>query len=176
MSDENKDDDKAFTAEFKENLGELSGKLGALADRMKVQLHLGSMEAKKAFEKLEPALDRIRTDMDKAAEDIEGAADEAEVKAHLGFMEARERWNHIKDYVSDVAGDVKEQGGKLKGSFDESRLKSHLASMDAEEAVKDRAEKAKKKVSEARDAVKTETKASVKAIRDTFDELLKKLD
>jgi uncharacterized protein YjbJ (UPF0337 family) len=176
MSEEKKDDDKAFSAELKESLGELSGKLGSLKDRMKVQLHLGSMEAKKAFEKLEPALERIRTEMDKAASDIEGAADEAEVTAHLGFMEARDRWNHVKEYVSDVAGDVKEQGGKLKGSFDESRLHSHLAAMDAEDKVKERTEKARKKMAEAREAVKTETRASVKSIRDTFDDLLKKLD
>jgi len=159
-------------------IDDLRQSLTSLREEVKLKLHLGSMEAKNAFEKIEPAIDKAGADLKRATESLQNAAaqnkDEAELNAHLAFMEAKERWTAISGDVARVSRDLRRDvSDSLLGKYDEAKLKTHLANMDAEDKIKERATAFTSRYSEAKDAVKKEATQSVASLKSSISELLK---
>ena len=176
MSDPKSDEsteNKNFRDDLKEGLSDLGNKVDTFTDRMKVQLNLGSKEAKRLYEdNLEPAIDRLRSEVKAASGDLDTATDTAEVKAHLAFMEVKERWGHLREHVDGVVHSMKSKG---ETKVDEAKLKAKLASMEADDAVSDRTKRAQEKLESAADVVKSETKKGLADIREAMDDLISKI-
>lgn len=131
--------------------------LKTLIDELKVQMHLGGMEARGAFEDIEPALQSMQERLDEMSANLKRASDEAEVQAHLAGMEARDRWEALEDTVNTVVEElvdaVVDKGRAPKRAIDRSKVQAHLARLEAEDRLERAAEELKARMRESRSDV-----------------------
>jgi hypothetical protein len=109
--------------------------LSTVVDELKVQAHLGSMEAQDALKLITPQLRKVESRLADYGKHLDERSDRAELEAHLAMMEARDRWESMRDDVDHIVFSIKRRGGDAKTAFDNSRLQAHLARLDAGDAV-----------------------------------------
>lgn len=109
--------------------------LATVVDELKVQAHLGSMEAQAALKQITPHLRKVEARLADYGNHLDASTDRAELEAHLAIMEARDRWESMRDEVDNIVFSIKRRGKDAKTAFDHSRLQAHLARLDAGDAV-----------------------------------------
>lgn len=123
-------------------------------DEMRVQMHLASMEAKDAWQDLEPQLGRVEERLAEASQRLKQASEEAELQAHLGMKEAEGRWEELKESLSEVVENVVETvADKTRAprrAIDRSKVQAHLARLEAEDFALERAEDLKSRFAKSR--------------------------
>lgn len=75
--------------------------LERLRDELQLKMHLAGMEARSAWERIEPELRHMAAELRRGAE--EGGDGQARLDAHLAMMEASERWERVAPLLSPLA-------------------------------------------------------------------------
>lgn len=153
--------DPAEREHFQKATEDARRSLKALLDELRVQAHLAGMEAKDAWEELEPQLGRMEQRLEEVSERLKQASDEAELQAHLGVKEAQTRWEALKDSLSDVVettlentvGAVVDKARAPKRVIDRSKVQAHLAKLEAEERALESVDELKRRLAQSRSEV-----------------------
>ena len=150
--------------------------LRTVLDEMRLKMKLASMEAKDAWDELEPQLRRVESRLEDIGEKIKGTGDEAELQAHLAGLEAKERWEAVQESVSGVISSLVDQGKRAKGLVDRAQLKAHLGRLDAEDYVQSKTREVKERWSERRKEATDEVSGFVDRLTGSLQRIKKDLD
>jgi len=87
--------------------------LTAWRDDIKVRLHLAGMDARDAWEKVEPDVEIARARLRKALDAVvPGGSEAVRLELHLGLAEARERLATIEPNLETLGDDLAKAGRK----------------------------------------------------------------
>ncbi len=162
--------------EFQNKAKAARDSLRTVMDEMRLQMKLASMEAKDAWEELEPQLRRVESRLEDIGEKIKGTGDEAELQAHLAAVEAKERWEAVQESVTGVVSSIADKGKKAKGAVDRAQLKAHLGRLDAEDYVQAKAQEMKDRWQERRKEATDEVSGFVDRLTGSLQRFKKDLD
>lgn len=146
--------------------------LRTLVDELRLQMHLGSMDAKESWEDLEPQLKRMESRLDSLSLNLKQASDEAELQAHLAAREAKDRWEALQDSLSDVVENLVESvvdtSRAPKRVIDRSKVQAHLARLEAEDRLEQAADELKSRLQSSRSDVVQEAARFVDGLSSAF--------
>lgn len=132
-------------------------RLAELRDELRVQIHLASMDARDAFEDIDPELSRMSDALKSLTENVEGSVEESDVRLHLLAMEIRDRWETLSGIVRNLVESVQQRGEATHGKLDTARVRAHLARLDAADEIERRRADIRARLREARNVVYEET-------------------
>jgi hypothetical protein len=145
------------------------GALNTVVDEIRLKAHLASMEARDAFDTLEPQLRKVESKLQEYQRLMKDTGDEASLQAHLAMMDARDRWESMQDDVDGVVASIRKRGEDVSGAIDHARLQGHLARLDAEEEIDKRREQLESRWHSSKETALDEAAAFMERMADKVD-------
>ncbi len=154
--------------------------LRTLVDEMRLQMRLGSMEAKGAWEDLEPQLRRMESRLEEVSYRLKQATEESEVQAHLAALDAKDRWAALQESMSDVVESVLEsvvdKTRAPKRAVDRSKVQAHLARLEVESKLEQAADELKTRMRDSRADVLQEGVRFIDGLTEALSALKERLE
>lgn len=166
--------------DFREKTESARESIKGLLEEMRLQMHLASMEAKDAWQDLEPQLKHMESRLDEVSLQLKQTTGEAEVQAHLAAREAKDRWEALQESVSDVVESVREsvmdKSRAPKRVVDRSKVQAHLARLEAQDRIERAADEVRTKLKDSRNEVVHEATRFVDGLATALLSLKDRLD
>jgi hypothetical protein len=115
------------------SVSSLQAELSQLKDNIALQLHLGRKDAKALWDKLNPAMSKMESDLRAVGSELQQKSDEARLQAHLGLAALKRRWPSVESGLAELIHDLHGAAAGAETKLDAARVQAHLANMDADD-------------------------------------------